>query len=56
MRHIGESPPDYGAPVQYALDEDTSLPLDAAGIKRLQEIIGAFLFSARAVDNTVLVL
>jgi hypothetical protein len=48
-------PPDYGAPAQYAPDKDTSLPLDAAGIKRLQEAIGTFLFLARAVDNIMLV-
>jgi Reverse transcriptase (RNA-dependent DNA polymerase) len=48
-------PPTYGASTQYAPEEDTTLPLDAKGIKRLQEVIGTFLFSARAVDNTMLV-
>jgi Reverse transcriptase (RNA-dependent DNA polymerase) len=49
------SPPNYGAPIQYTQPEDESLPLDSKGIKRLQEVIGTFLFSARAVDNTMLV-
>jgi Reverse transcriptase (RNA-dependent DNA polymerase) len=49
------TPPDYGAKVQYADPEDQSIPLDGKGIKRLQEVIGTFLYSARAVDNTMLV-
>ncbi|MGL5935811.1 MAG: reverse transcriptase domain-containing protein, partial [Cetobacterium sp.] len=49
------TPPDYGATIQYNAPEDQTLPLDAKGIKRLQEVIGTFLFSARAVDNTMLV-
>jgi Reverse transcriptase (RNA-dependent DNA polymerase) len=47
--------PNYGARVQYAPSEEDSIPLDKAGIKRLQEVIGTFLYSARAVDNTMLV-
>ena len=35
--------------------EDTSPPLDEAVIKRIQEIIGAFLFYGRAADNKLLV-
>jgi hypothetical protein len=45
--------PNYGAKIQYAAPEDTTLVLDKAGIKRLQEVIGTFLYSARAVDNTM---
>jgi hypothetical protein len=40
---------------QYAPEEDTTLSLDANGIKCLQEVIDTFLFLARAVDNTMLV-
>jgi Reverse transcriptase (RNA-dependent DNA polymerase) len=47
--------PDYGAKIQYTTPEDTSDPLDQHGIKRLQEIVGTFLFYGRAVDNTMLV-
>jgi hypothetical protein len=47
--------PDYGARVQYAPLEEDQIPLDKAGIKRLQEVIGTFLYSARAVDTTMLV-
>ena len=49
------TPPDYGAKVQHAPEEDTTDPLPKEGIKRLQEIIGVFLFYARSVDNTMLV-
>jgi hypothetical protein len=48
-------PPTYGAQIQYAPEEDNTQPLDVKGIKRLQEVIGTLLFSARAVDNTMLV-
>ncbi|KAG7342946.1 reverse transcriptase RNA-dependent DNA polymerase [Nitzschia inconspicua] len=46
--------PAYGAKVHFAPDVDTSPQLDAAGIKRVQEIVGVFLFYARAVDCTML--
>jgi hypothetical protein len=49
------SAPTYGAATQYALPDDDSAPLDAAGTTRLQEIIGTLLFYARAVDSTMLV-
>ena len=45
----------YGAKVQKALEEDTSAPLPVTGIKRVQGIVGALLYYARAVDNTLLV-
>jgi hypothetical protein len=47
--------PDFGAKVQYTTPEDSTLALDKHGIKRLQEVIGTFLYSGRAVDNTMLV-
>jgi hypothetical protein len=49
------TPPNYGAKVQNPPPEDNPLPLDAKGIKCLQEVIGTFLLFARAVDNTILV-
>jgi hypothetical protein len=45
--------PEYGARVQYADPEDTSLPLNSKGITHLQQVIGTLLFYARAVDNTM---
>ena len=47
--------PNYGAKTQYAETEDTTAPLDAAGTKRVQEVLGTLLFYARAVDSTMLV-
>ena len=45
----------YGAKEQYAHNDiDTSPPLDAAGIKWCQGVIGALLYYARAVDNKLL--
>ncbi|KAG7350061.1 reverse transcriptase RNA-dependent DNA polymerase [Nitzschia inconspicua] len=46
--------PEYGAKVHFAPADDNSPPLDTAGIKRIQEIVGVFLFYARAVDSTML--
>jgi hypothetical protein len=45
--------PDYGASIQYAPPEDNSVRLDGKGVTLLQQIIGTFLFYARAVDNTM---
>ena len=36
------------------IPEDKTKTLDKQGIKRIQEIVGTFLFYARAVDNTIL--
>jgi hypothetical protein len=47
--------PVYGAATQLTALEDTSPPINAAGIKRLQEVIGTFLYYARAIDSTMLV-
>ena len=44
----------YGAKEQLLPDADTSPPLDEAGIKRIQGIVGSLLYYARAVDNKLL--
>jgi hypothetical protein len=48
-------PPQYGATIQSEPPEDNTLPLNAKGIKRLQEVIATLLFLARAVNNMMLV-
>jgi hypothetical protein len=45
----------YGAKAQYVVEDKPSPPLDAAGISRVQQIVGALLFYGRAVDNKLLV-
>ncbi len=45
----------YGAQQQLVPNDDTSPPLNTAGIKRIQGIVGSLLYYARAVDNTLLV-
>jgi len=45
----------YGTKEQLLPDNDTSPLLDAAGIKRIQGIVGSLLYYARAVDNKLLV-
>eukprot|EP00804_Cyclotella_cryptica_P003561 CCRYP_002178-RA/>CCRYP_002178-RA protein AED:0.37 eAED:0.37 QI:0/-1/0/1/-1/1/1/0/222 len=45
----------YGMKEQLLPDKDTSSPLDAAGIKCIQGIVGSLLYYARAVDNKLLV-
>jgi Reverse transcriptase (RNA-dependent DNA polymerase) len=47
--------PQYGQVMQYVEDPDTSRPLAIDEIKRLQQIVGTFLFYGRAVDPTTLV-
>jgi hypothetical protein len=47
--------PNYGAAQQLTSPEDTTPLLNAAGIKRIQEIVGVFLYYGRAVDSTMLV-
>ena len=44
----------YGASIQKPLEEDTSPSLDAAGINRIQVIVGTVLYHARAVNNKLL--
>ena len=46
--------PQFGAKIQMTEEPDHSPPLDKAGIKRVQEVCGTFLYYARAVDNTML--
>jgi hypothetical protein len=47
-------PPNYGKHQQEAPIEEPSTPLSAVEIQELQEIVGVFLFYARAVDPTML--
>ena len=47
--------PNYGAPVQYNSVEPDLPLLPPKQITRIQQIIGALLYYARAVDNTMLV-
>jgi hypothetical protein len=47
-------PPTYGAKVQLTPPEDTSRPLTDKEKKKIQEIVGVFLYYARAVDSTML--
>eukprot|EP00804_Cyclotella_cryptica_P021966 CCRYP_000898-RA/>CCRYP_000898-RA protein AED:0.45 eAED:0.45 QI:0/0/0/1/0/0/2/0/185 len=44
----------YGAKQQLLPDTDTSPPLDAAGIKGIQGIVGSLLYYARVMDNKLL--
>jgi hypothetical protein len=48
-------PPKYGKTIQYAEDPDTSPSVDASKTKLVQEVVGTFQFSGRAVDPTTLV-
>ena len=45
----------YGQKRQLTPDEDSAPPLDGKGVKRVQRIVGALLYYARAVDNKLLV-
>ena len=49
------NPPSYGATQQLVPLPDDSPPLDAAGILRIQQIVGALLYYSRAVDCTLAV-
>ena len=44
----------YGAKEQLVPDDDLSPPLNEAGVKRIQGIIGSLLYYARACDNKLL--
>ncbi len=44
----------YGVKVQYAKPPDEAPQLDKVGKKFIQEVVGVFLFFARAVDSTML--
>ena len=45
----------YGAKEQLTPEDNTTRPLDSQGKKRVQVIVGALLYYARAVDNKLLV-
>ena len=45
----------YRAKEQLEPEDDTTPPLDSQGTKRVQGIVGALLYYARAVDNKLLV-
>jgi hypothetical protein len=47
--------PQYGAKTQFTPKPDTGTPLSPTQVTRLQQIIGVFLYYARAVDSTMLV-
>ena len=46
--------PTYGRGPQYAPEDDNTQKLDDTGIKRVQSVVGTFLFYARAIDSTIL--
>jgi hypothetical protein len=53
-QHSAHAWTEYGASIQFAVSEDTSLLLDDKGITRLQQIIGTFIFFyARTIYNTM---
>jgi len=54
MAHTSPYPKQYGAAAQDPIPADDSESLDAAGCKQIQQIVGALLYYARAVDNTIL--
>jgi hypothetical protein len=47
-------PPRYGEKIQYAKDEQEPAATDAESTKRIQQIVGVFLYYARAVDYSIL--
>jgi hypothetical protein len=48
-------PIKYGEKIQYTDLPDTSPPIAPDRVKPLQQIVGTFLYSARAIDSTMLV-
>jgi len=49
-------PPSYGAKVQYTTNKLTGVTLDPKKITFIQQVVGTFLYYARVVDNTMLVM
>ena len=47
--------PHYGKATQLTSPPDNSAPLSPADLKLVQQIVGVFLYYARAIDNTMLV-
>ena len=43
----------YGKKIHNAPAEDTSPLLSPVGIKHIQQVVGSFLYYARAIDNTI---
>ena len=46
-------PITYGKQIQNATVEDTTPLLTPLGIKHIQQVVGSFLYYARAIDNTI---
>ena len=46
----------YGAKEQLTPEDDKSPPLDNQGTKRIQGIVGAFLYYGRSLENNLLVI
>ena len=44
--------PDYGATVQYAHDDEGE-PISESRIRRIERIVGKFLYYARAIDTNI---
>ena len=49
------TPPMYGQKIQFATSEDLSEPMSTSQLLRLHQVVGNFLYYARAVDSTMLV-
>ena len=49
------APIHYGAHTQLTDPEDTTTPLNVAGIREVQEIVGVLLYYTRAVNSSILV-
>ena len=47
-------PIKFGAKRQYAIEPDSTTPLDEKGKKYVQQVVGCLLFYARAIDSTIL--
>jgi hypothetical protein len=47
--------PAYGQRQQFVTPHDDSDPLDQDGINRVQQVVGTFLYYARAIDSTAMV-
>ena len=48
-------PPTYGARVQFTEPEYNTLLLPEERLKFIQQVVGVFLYYAKAIDNTILV-
>ena len=49
------TPPKYGEKIQYAEPEKETEPLSEQELKKIQEVVGTFLYYGRALDSTMLV-